>query len=200
MSEVRPIQRSEVNDAVKRVARYKILKVTGDKKYTSVVAGTGSYIDVDPLDYENGRVTEAPAFPVDGKIADVAGGDLIYAYKTLDLAKDDLTKIGAEKEGKRVIVEVLPIGKFRDNKKKDGVIMCEAVLVGREVAEHTFPSEIDVTDDCIFNTDSGDGIHIYNEEWDELGFLPVGSTTFEDVADGYKLFVVDGKIQVIQMA
>lgn len=149
---MRPLKKTEVCNVVSRRARYKLCKEV-DGRFYSVIAGTGSYTDAPVLEYETGRVTESPSFGCADEETPASG--LIYAYEDLDDAIEAAGKVGtseARAHDKRVIFKATPIGFKRGNRQIEGVILCEALLIGNSVWENEpappEPVWVDVTDEC----------------------------------------------------
>lgn len=149
MNTPRPIKKTEVPEVVGKRRRFKLVKVNADGSYTSVLAGQARSFSANALKYEPGRVTESRAFgDADNE---TKAKMLIYVYEELEQAIDDAAKLGTEavrKADTRAILEVLPLGFFRENRVKECVTLCEAVLVGKEVWRYAPPKEVDVTSEC----------------------------------------------------
>jgi len=183
----RPIKKTEIAGIIPRKRRYKVTKLV-DGAFLSVIAGTGSYVNRPVLAYETGRVTEAPAFGKADKNTDASG--LIFACDTLEQAIADAGRLGtseARAKDTRAIFEVVPVGFMRANKKVDGVTMCEAVLVGEKVWEHSpAPEWEDITEDVESMMEDG-LLKLYDINTD-VEIATVGACGIQgSVTQGYKV-------------
>jgi len=178
----RPIKKTEIAGIIGATRKYKIVKVNPDGTYTSVLAGQARSFSATPLRYETGRVTESVVF---GSATSCTGhGKLIFVYDCITQANMDMKKLGTDaiKEADtRAILEVTPVGFSRPNRAKAGITLCEAVLVGKEVARHEPPKEVDVTSECkvTFQAGSYGGYYIQLEHGGlsiaEIGVNGVGN-------------------------